>query len=339
MESSVEHWLGRLEVDTGKIYGRIFDRWLEWIPGDSPLAGLGADGVLAFQREYRDFQVLDLVQGFAQVTGGTEGYKRYVYSALRSFFLHNRAMLPRDPSFSVRGSRPRNVGNLVVSEVRRILDSSNECYRAIFLCMLMSGMGRNELIFWNKEGYESLKEQLDHDLRIIKIDLPGRKKGKNKRPFYTFIGRDAIDALRVWLRIRPKDATTIFTNQYGDSVSHDSVGRYWWRHLYYLGLIKRQENYDHGFRHGKNLHEIRDVFRSRWQKSGRAPEAAEFFMGHVIDPNDYNQAFRDEAYAVSMDPDHIHVDEVDEMFTDRDKKIADMEEQLRLVQEYIRRKG
>jgi len=38
--------------------------------------------------------------------------------------------------------------------------------------------------------------------RYLRVDLPGRKKAKNVRPYYTFIGRDGIDVLRAWLKAR-----------------------------------------------------------------------------------------------------------------------------------------
>ena len=51
------------------------------------------------------------------------------------------------------------------------------------------------------------------------------------------------------------------------------------RRLKRLGLIigKRGKS----ARYGKNLHEIRDLFRTRWEKSGASGAAAEFFKGHA----------------------------------------------------------
>jgi len=302
-------------------------RWLA--KTDSPMSSFSPNELVVFQGEHRDFQVLDVVQKYILSFEGTAHYKRFIYAALRSFFMHNRVSLPQDRGFNVRAEKPKNVGTLTVDEVRRVLDSCNECYRALFLCMFQSGMGIGELEYWSDHGCESLLRQFELDKNPIRVDLPGRKQGRNTRPFYTFIGRDAIDALRVWLRKRPKEAKAIFTNQFGGSITRYGIRYYWTRHLHRLGLIKKPDPWIPGHRYGKNPHEFRDLFRSRWQKSGRVPEAAEFFMGHVIDPNEYNKAFMDENYArreyrraekwlniLSEDPEHVHIDEVDGMVND-----------------------
>ena len=49
-------------------------------------------------------------------------------------------------------------------------------------------------------------------------------------------------------------------------------------------------------RTGKSPHELRDLFRSQWAKSTAKGDVAEFCMGHMIDPLDYNKAWRDEKF-------------------------------------------
>jgi hypothetical protein len=53
-------------------------------------------------------------------------------------------------------------------------------------------------------------------------------------------------------------------------------------------------------RYRVHSHEIRDLFRSEWQKSGADPIIAKFFMGHQIDPNGYNKCTNDLSWVKSQ---------------------------------------
>jgi hypothetical protein len=211
--------------------------------------------------------------------------------------------------------------------------------------MVMGGMGSGELVYWSDNGYESLVSQLDSGVRVIRIDLPGRKRGRGIRPFYTFIGSDAVKALKQYLEVRKPGEGPIFYNQFGGRVYENILTEYWRRQLLSLGLRKAGEHY------GKNLHEVRDLFRSRWQKSGADGTSAEFFMGHVIDVNGYNKAFSDVDYArsqydivekwlniVSNDPEKVPKAEVDRQmkaFEERQTRLED--NQRRINEEMMKR--
>ena len=105
-------------------------------------------------------------------------------------------------------------------------------------------------------------------------------------------------------------------------------------------------------RYGKNLHELRDLFRTRWEKSGARGAAAEFFMGHVVDPLDYNKAYRDEAFAraqyleaepwlnvVSEEPSKVDVGEVRSLRHQLDDLESRLEKRDREWEERLRRAG
>jgi len=282
---------------------------------------LDPDGLISHQMDFGGFGILDLVQEFVSEIPGRAGSKRVVYSALKSFFMHNRVPLPQDPSFTVRGDLPMVTGGVSVEEFKFALSGCNELYQAVYLCMFQGAMGLGELVYWSDHGWEDLRDQLRLDVNPIKISLPGRKKGRNIRPYYTFIGHDAVEALERWFKVRPLGAKTIFTNQFDDPLTQDAIHRYWTDHLKKIGIIKVPDVVSPRTRYGKNPHELRDLFRTRWQKSGRAPEVAEFFMGHVIDPLGYNKAMSDENYTrreyrqaskwlnvISESPDFMHID-------------------------------
>ena len=67
--------------------------------------------------------------------------------------------------------------------------------------------------YWNEHGWAKLNEDLKSAPKVIRLDLPGRKSAKFEEPYYTFIGPDAIQAIKNWLSHRPREADVIFTDQ------------------------------------------------------------------------------------------------------------------------------
>lgn len=249
------------------------------------------DELVEWQRANpQGYELLDLVQGYIRQKEGRVGYKKRIYTCIRSFFRHNRAGLPDDPDFRIDSEKPMIVGTLSIDEFRRILASCNPTYRAIFLSMFQGGMSVGELLYWSENGLGAVRKQIDGRIHPLRIDLPGRKRARNKRPYYTFIGRDAVDALKTYLRGRSDPGCDdIFLTQFRQPVSYRSLYGYWMLKLRRLGLIE-QKGSSQGNRYGKNLHEIRDLFRSRWRPSGADTEVAEFFMGHNIDKLGYDKS-------------------------------------------------
>jgi integrase len=242
------------------------------------------------------FDLLDLIQRYVLSMEGTRyRTKSLRYSTLKSFFLHNRAELPRDASFRINGDKPIVMGKLKIEDVRNVALSMNPTYRAIVLSMFQAGMGMAEFEYWNLNGWLSLREQLRGEPEVIRIDLPGRKKTRNKQQYYTFIGRDAIDAIRAYIPRRPEGATAIFCNQFKEPLKASSVSWTWHEKMKKLGLVKKKGS-GTGNRYGMNPHQLRSLFRSQWEKSPVKGIIAEFLMGHQVDPLNYNRFNMDEAF-------------------------------------------
>lgn len=270
------------------------------------LTDLTPDGLVKFQREASNserYVILDLLQQHVREIPGRYNYKMKPYTTVRSFFKHNRAELPRDV-FSPRAEVPPVMGTLTIEEVKLVVLSSKPVYQAVFLCILQGGMDEAGIVDWSNTGYEALVDalpelrELRRENRVYRIALPGRKKYRNIKPFYTYVGSDAIDALENWLKRRPRHAEAVFVNQYGEPATEMGIRTYWTRKLKRLGLIEPGPPGHKGNRYGKNPHEVRDVFRSQWEKSPAKGGVAEFMMGHQIDPLEYNKAFRDEAWTL-----------------------------------------
>ncbi|MBA7638254.1 hypothetical protein ES703_45907 [subsurface metagenome] len=295
---TVDKWLGRMAPSTARtsmVFLRKFMRWMGENGGQ--FADYTPDQLVLYQKEAENSQqydILDLVQGYVGQLDLRAKSKKREYAALRSLFAHNRATLPVDPTFRVRSQHMPVEGILKVEEIRDMILSCNKVYRAVFLCMFQGGMGLDELDHWNRNGWDKLQQDLRGDPEFIRVDLPGRKLRKNVDSYYTLLGPDAIKVLKEWVAVRPEDVEAIFTNQHGAPVHLHSARQYWLRHLEKLGFIQRERNGKKSNRYGKSPHEMRDVFRSQWEKSPAKASVAEFMMGHTVDPLHYNKACRDE---------------------------------------------
>lgn len=297
---AVQRWKSRLAPSTYHNYRDTFRAWLQWLKANGgKFSDMLPDDLIEYQKNCQNsdcYEILDLIQAYVSSKDLRISSKKNLYGTLRSFFMHNRTPLPKDGSFRVRSERPPVKGKLDVFKIKQIVDSANVCYRAIFLSMFMGGMDLSSFDYWNKTGYEDLSKQLRADLRVIKVDLPGRKKNRNRRPYRTYLGIDAIDAIKAYLPYRPENGTAIFYNKEGNAVSKNAVRHYWNRHLLKIGLIHHTPNRSTATRYGMNMHELRDVFRSQWEKSSSKASVAEYLMGHVVDPLGYNKAHLDEEW-------------------------------------------
>ena len=302
---SVEKWLGRLAPSTAKMNRYELGYFMKWLESNGAhYSGHTPDQLIEYQRNAtnkQQYDILDLVQRWVQSLKGRYETKRHRYNAVRSFFSHNRAYLPPDKSFKIRGDIPPVRAHLSADDVRSIVLTCNVMYQAIFLCLLAGGMGQEEFIWWSNNGLDKLEKDLMNEERIIRVDLPGRKSGRNQNGYYTLIGGDALEALKNWMAerssmIREKgvDTRSIFLNQFGGPINKPSVYTYWYRHLSKASLVVAIER--QGNRTGKNPHELRDTFRTLWEKSGAKSSVAEFAMGHVVDTLGYNKAHQDETW-------------------------------------------
>jgi len=380
----VKRWLNRLEPTTRYNYTRFFYSFYQWLQqngdeyiGLSPKQLLDAqDKTLGRER----FRQLDLIQQWILNANGRLGTKQHMYSAVRSFYMHNRVPLPKDVTFKIKGDKPPILTELTVDELRKIILSSNDTYQAIYLCMFQASMGCNEFLHFNTQGWKTIKPQLEEGKQRLKVTFPGRKHAKNKLGYYSFIGKDGVNALKNYLENTRGHIATgepIFLDKRGKPVSRAALERYFIRHAAELGLIKQwtpqcpkcgsDTRYTRPWKaHGKTQpviyvcnqcrketpaseidipkdiryklhpHEMRDLFRSEWDLSQAKSVCAEFFMGHDIDPNNYNKIMKlhpdwaERQYSLaepyfnimSEDPRRIGVDRLEELIEKRARQMV-----------------
>ena len=287
-------------------------------------ADMTPDDLVKYQKKTRrsleeeaEFEIIDeLVQPYIKSLEDRlrDGTLESKIAVINSFFKLNRAELP-EWTIRKHAGVPKVVGNLPSRDIREICSNSKSVHSTIFLCMYMGGMDQALFEYWNIElGYKSIEDDIKKGRDIIIIRSPGRKKGVNIKPFYTLIGGDAVDALRKYLendRKRtidrffggdPEKATAIFYNQKGSPITDHCLRDYWHRKLVQLGLIVliKDDNGkgNPGNRYGKNLHELRDTFRSKatsyYLKEQIPLSVFEFMMGHQVDKNEYDKYCKDE---------------------------------------------
>jgi integrase len=292
---SVRKWLGSLNESTRTSYLWHLENFMDWARvNGGKFATKSPDELIEFcldaaPRQINEF--LDVKKAYLLSRRGRVGHKFNADKCIKSFFTHNRVELPADKTLNLHGNVPNVEGTLSPDDVKRIILSSNVAYQAVFLTMLGSGMGQAEFIAWSDEGLEDLKAQLGKDPKIIKISLHGRKGDKNQYNYSTFIGGDALVALKRYMAERGPRPGAVFINTQGKAITKMVLYMYWTRKLRRLGL----STYGKGWE-GKHPHELRDVYRTLWRHSGVPVEYAEYFMGHreAFDKYGYDRTAQDE---------------------------------------------
>jgi integrase len=300
---AVRQWLAKLAPATQRVAISNFKGWMAWVQENGgEFSGMSPDDMVKFQQSVDNgsrYVIIDrLVQPYLTACDVRYHTKRQRLIHIRSFFSHNRAELAHDPNIRIRSDKPPIQGTLTVEDIKLVILACKPAYQAAFLCMWQGAMDQEMFTYWNEHGYDDLIRQLatiqklPREEQIIRIQLPGRKSNRNKEGFYTFIGADAIDAIRNWLTDRPSDVRTIFTDQQKSPLDKCNMRHYWNYHLKRLGLVPPELKHK-GARTGKGLHEMRDVWRSMWSKSPASATVGEYLMGHQIDALQYDKSFRD----------------------------------------------
>jgi len=277
---------------------------MDWVRANGgKFSNMSPDELIEYQKNVDNgsqYDILDMVQRYTLSLNGLRlNTKLRYYTMVRSFFSHNRASLPSDPGFKLRGDKPKVEGILTVEMVRDIVLGSKKVYRAIILSMFQGALDHEMFQYWNVNGLDSLRSQLDDGFEIIKIDLPGRKNNRNDKPYYTFIGTDAIKAIREYLEVRPEHDKNgnptkgTFLNQYRRPITANALRMYWMRQLKKHSIIEPTPELGRASRYGTNIHELRDLFKTQFSRSPADKWfVGEFFMGHQIDSLEYDKSFR-----------------------------------------------
>lgn len=242
---SIDSWLTRLGEGTQRRYLEYAYEFFQWLkenggkyPGKTPEEMLdlqeGANGRGRFEQ-------LQLIQFWIQQKKARISTKTLIHSALRGFYQHNHVPLPRDPSFTFRSDIPPVQGELSVEDFKKIVLSSNTMYQFVFMAMFQGGMDEASFEYFNLHGWQQIEPQLKRGQQRLKISLPGRKRRRNIVPFYTFMGKDAIQKLHLHLKERGtiKNGEPVCYGEHGEPLSKEAIRKYFHRHAVKVGVIKQ----------------------------------------------------------------------------------------------------
>ena len=229
-----------------------------------------------------------------------------IYALRKFLFDHGVQILP-----SARLEAPEQVKEIVQFEDGKewksglaICAAAGKPYGLIFKLMLHAGWGAGEFLKFNTvENWDFVKKNLQNgeSHEYIAIDFKGRKK--NKTRFYslvpTFLLREILASTTVPIRASHgyifQDGRKIHQTQ-GiplDMANHDSARIYLEQAFNTAAKRASQSIIVKG---RPTLHTLRSIFRTQASKMGCDGAAAEFAMGHTVDPLGYNRCYSSKAW-------------------------------------------
>ncbi|MGB6680215.1 MAG: hypothetical protein WBF08_02680, partial [Candidatus Bathyarchaeia archaeon] len=254
-----------------------------------------------------EYKILDIVQEYILKKGGRHKTLTTRHSVIRNFFLKNRAALPLDP-FKVKATVPKVDGRLSFDSINSFVSDADLEMRAFYLTFFMGIFDEERFRLFNETQADRLVEHLkskgvDEPFRF---DFPGRKEGKYKEWYYTYIGRDALTAWKEYFERRrgyPKKGEALILDRDGKPLGKAAMGARHLRMLENLRFIKRKGG-GASTRYGYNLHEFRDVAKTllhlQGKRDGLDLDCVDFWMGHTIDNNQYDKFYRDKNYSLEQ---------------------------------------
>jgi integrase len=163
--------------------------------------------------------------------------------------------------------------------------------RAIILCLVTSGLRNSTL---RAIRYKDVKDELNAGKEIVAISVyPEMKKVvqdacKNNIPYHTFINKEAVESLRLWLAERERrvgkigDGDPLFNAEFTripkERWTSSPMGATWLQRLVKRsaergGLARWQDVYTHC---------LRKTFEGAVRNAGLDSKDQEFMMGHIL---------------------------------------------------------
>jgi hypothetical protein len=264
------------------------------------------DGLSNVKDCYRHIDILK--EYIKSLTTGVSN-RRQIWQTVTSFYTYHRFSLPTisrveksrlfQPSESdIR--RAIELDPLTLDEVKTLILEAKQPYNTALMTIFQSAMALAEFEIFNTVTWRKVIPRLDEP-GPLRIDLFRKKTSRTTvSSYYTFIGADAKDLLKDWMKRRPKnDIGALFVvwnsnKQEWVPLRGPLIGKRITKLAKRAGLIHKREGVK---RYHIHAHEFRDLFKSLCTLSEVNKVASEFFLGHTIDPLGYDKSPRyDEAW-------------------------------------------
>ena len=302
-EDPVGFWLGRLRENTRRTVIYDLQRFLRWVNTKPGYHGVDARGLLLRQLEADDaYEILTLLQEFLSLQKVRKSTNVRTYGSIHSYFLHNRVRLP-DDVFHVPGFKPPTLSRLTERDIAKIASAAKPRDRSLILTKWMGLLDTEGVMYVGEHLAGQIVSAIEKHELPIRLDLPGRKHMENEVEFFTYIGKDAIDALTFYFeneRGWPKPDEPVWLNKFGKPMRARTWPEAWLDLIRRAGMIQKMPQHDHGSRYGYNTHEMRDaalsLLHTKAKKDGFDLDCAEFWLGHTVDPLKYDKFYKDKNY-------------------------------------------
>jgi integrase len=310
VESSpaMKSWLKRLKSEeTKEKFLYLFLKYFQWVQSQGKFKT--PDELIEHkqmaQNDKTRYSHIDMIEDYLSEVALSAGQKKSSYTAIRSFYKHNKAELPSYPLQFTDKTLKAIVSQqpITLDEVRQVLTNAKPREKAMFLCMLQTGMDRSTFAeYFNLHCWSEITRQLgnenpelwDLSKAPIRINL---FRIKTQVSHHSYLSLDALKALQSWLHIRQtltnepmRAEQPLFLSPQRNPVKKESISVLFNKLAISAGLESRKYGKSSEIRYRFHVHEMRDTFRTACTVSGLDHPVAEYFIGHSMDKLGYDKS-------------------------------------------------
>jgi integrase len=273
--SCVKEWVASYSANTAKHYLQALEKFCKWTNSNP-------DDLLKLDPEEAKEKVLRLAKEYAGA--GKHGKAISIFNGLKSFFgYHNKQLnFNRYRRQFIKNIREKVDYELIPDNelVYRMVDVCRRPIdRAVIICLFQSGIRINAL---HRLNYGHVREQLERNRVPIRLKITSnidtKLRGVGLSYYYSFIGKEAVDALTTYLEalkgegVQLKDEDPLFRSKYGKRLAMQSIYR----------IVKTAAG---RLETGKQKiwpHLLRKSFRKVLNRSDLDEDTREALMGHKL---------------------------------------------------------